>query len=822
MQITKHSVAQSTIILGKNATWLERHTAEELRDYIAKISGATLLIATEDYCTGLPKGRILIGRASTNGLIRAFNEQESVLPEESTTEKDCIAIVVRGDTMILSGSNDRSVHYASCHMLQTVFGVGFYFDGDTYEKNADMKVDDMTLVERSAFKIRHTIGQWVYNFGAFLNAEERKRELDMYARNKINSYRYYSWNTYVRKKTFQKLGVETEPITEDDIARMEVTRELDDYARKLGIETMVSLISPETSLAFRDKYPEAHYFGAEWVKDDNAAPNPTPCLFPDDPMYTKLIQTFVQTWVETYGPCHRFSACGLGEHHISTSIESYIQMNIDYTKYTSAAIRSALPDAEFFLDGWCIRANTPPSIWTMPGVPQRMADSFPKEAALLDLWPNRKETDSNFREPVYRDKDFKPMGQLRYVLEPINEFGGDDHMHGDFDRHIEAAHEMTDPSIVAHAEGFGNCTELCGVSNHFFDLLFQLAWNPNDVTLNSFLKDSARRRYGDSLIHEGIKAMNELHEGVYSDRDSSHARYQKRSYLERPQRRLVPIEESREVAAHLDNFMKIMSAIPDDKKTRAVGQDMFDVMRQYVTEYFNMHMRTVFELFRTRRSVDKATLHAEFESHATIMEQLLTTLETMLRQNNELYVETMVRRFRGRPCDPDVSSADAHIDSEDFRAWMRDMGTTFAKTIPNLPDYPSRDWYELVEYYYHRRVSACLNYLRTLLDDHGASSTKAIDAELERLYHEVEKNWIDVGYPVTDECEAIHLPLWRAAEDAWHTLSLLPLDAGLDKHWEKDDGKEVIDVFASFSETADEEKKEERSWVSENPFEKKD
>lgn len=33
---------------------------------------------------------------------------------------------------------------------------------------------------------------------------------------------------------------------------------------------------------------------------------------------------------------------------------------------------------------------------------------------------------------------------------------------------------MTDPSVVEHGEGFGNCTELCGVSNHFFDLIFKL------------------------------------------------------------------------------------------------------------------------------------------------------------------------------------------------------------------------------------------------------------------------------------------------------------------------------------------------------------
>ena len=91
----------------------------------------------------------------------------------------------------------------------------------------------------------------------------------------------------------------------------------------------------------------------------------------------------------------------------------------------------------------------------------------------------------------------------------------------------------------------------------------------------------------------------------------------------------------------------------------------------------------------------------------------------------------MVRRYEGRPCDPDVSGADC--TPVDFRAWMRDMGTTFAKSIPNLIDYPSRDYYELIEGYYHPRVSACINYLRTLVDDGGATETAVIDSALEDI-----------------------------------------------------------------------------------------
>ena len=230
-----------------------------------------------------------------------------------------------------------------------------------------------------------------------------------------------------------------------------------------------------------------------------------------------------------------------------------------------------------------------------------------------------------------------------------------------------------------------------------------------------------------------------------------------------------------------------------------------------------MHLRCLFELFLNRGEW-QGDLHPAFEMHAALLEQLLIQLERMTGEDEESYVETKVRRYGGRPCDPDVSGADCM--PEDFRGWMRDMGTTFAKTIPNLIDYPSRDYHELIQGYYHPRVTACINCLRTFLDDGGAADGLTVDNLLEERYAAAERRWVEEGYAVTDACCAAHLPLWKAAENAWRALKLLPLDGGLAEIGEEADASEVIDVFASFSEHSDGRKN--RSWVNENPFLKKD
>lgn len=814
MILTQNGKACCSIVLGSGATWLETHTAQELREYVEKISGARIPVIGERAAEGLTGGKILIGRPETNAAIRALEEAKRTLPPYSEEDNDCIAILSTGETLVISGSNDRSVHYSACHLLQTQFGVGFYFDGDSYTKMPDLAVPDMTLIERSPFRFRHTVGQWVYNFGAFLNAQERRDELDMYARNKINSYRFYNWNTYVRKRTFQKMGVPTEPVTQEDLERIGILRETAEYARKLGIEIMVALMV-ETTPEFAQVYPDARYFGCEWVKDDDTEPETVPHLYPEDPVYKKLVQTFAETWIEAVGPVRHFCACPPSEHHISARIEDFIDVSVNFSKYTYEALRQIIPDARFFFDGWGVRANTPPHIWTMPGVMERFVDSLPQEVYFLDLWPNRKESVYSFREPMYRDKNYGPLKRSRYILEVLNEFGGDDHMHGDFERHIRAAQEMTDPAVVEHAMGFGNCTELCGVSLHFFDLIFWLAWNPAAVSVEDFLKQTALRRYGAAAAPVAEKALAFLQKAVYSELDSSHARYQKRCYLTRTQRRIVPLEESKRITELLEAYMETMKGLADGQKNRFAGRDMFDVVRQYITEYFNMHLQGMFGAFLGVYR-GEMRLKENFEQHAALLDRLLDILIGMTREDTASYVEEKVQRFSGRPCDPDVSGSDC--SPEDFRAWMRDLGTTFAKTIPNLVDYPSRDYYELIEGYYQPRIRACIGYLRELMRRDDRIALSEVDDELERRYKRAEQRWIEEGYPVTEQYRAEHLPLWRAAQNAWEALKELPLAEGLDSIKEECAASEQADVFAGGFEDAD--AKKERSWVSENPYEK--
>ena len=110
--LTINAVPASTIIVGRRATWLDRHAAEELRDYVKKISGAILNIADETLTMAVTGNRILIGRPSTSDLVKNFADQTPVIERaEWYTEYDCVGIVQRGEGLVRSGSYDRAGYY---------------------------------------------------------------------------------------------------------------------------------------------------------------------------------------------------------------------------------------------------------------------------------------------------------------------------------------------------------------------------------------------------------------------------------------------------------------------------------------------------------------------------------------------------------------------------------------------------------------------------------------------------------------------------------------------------------------------------------------
>jgi hypothetical protein len=105
-----------------------------------------------------------------------------------------------------------------------------------------------------------------------------------------------------------------------------------------------------------------------------------------------------------------------------------------------------------------------------------------------------------------------------------------------------------------------------------------------------------------------------------------------------------------------------------------------------------------------------------------------------LSHDDFYWISPWIRQARtlpGAPADVDVRA--------------RDILTLWAGVIR---DYACRDYYELVQGYYHPRVSA---YIAALRDALAMDQRRLYDsAKLDREYDAIEKKWVAEGFPLID------------------------------------------------------------------------
>ena len=151
--------AVAVIVLAADAPWIERHAANELSQFVMRITGASLPIvedgaaAAGEYAT-----RILIGSPQTHAQIGWLVKEGAVQLDREAMGADGFAIktVVQeeGQYLLLSGCRGRSHMYAVYDFLEKECGVGYFWNGDQVPQQATLRVPAPQRTERPFFTRR--------------------------------------------------------------------------------------------------------------------------------------------------------------------------------------------------------------------------------------------------------------------------------------------------------------------------------------------------------------------------------------------------------------------------------------------------------------------------------------------------------------------------------------------------------------------------------------------------------------------------------------------------------------------------------------------
>jgi hypothetical protein len=194
MSLVRGGRPEVTIVIGTQATMVERFAAEELQSYVGQITGASekipIVIAGGGVIAG-PANEIIIGRPETNPRLAALGALSALRLDTNFLGDDGYIIksinTGTNNALILSGSNDRSSLFAVYHLLETC-GVRFYGyksrNGEIVPHLTALSIPPLDIVEKPRMKYR-----FVSDNG--FNADNKTELIDVAdwgAKNRCNAF----------------------------------------------------------------------------------------------------------------------------------------------------------------------------------------------------------------------------------------------------------------------------------------------------------------------------------------------------------------------------------------------------------------------------------------------------------------------------------------------------------------------------------------------------------------------------------------------------------------------------------------------------------
>ncbi|MCD6505010.1 alpha-N-acetylglucosaminidase C-terminal domain-containing protein [Candidatus Poribacteria bacterium] len=654
MKIVEEGEPKAVIILGERPTWLERHAAEELVRYIQAISGASLPIVSCDKWRGIGREQtaILIGRPETHTLVAQFAEEGRVKLSADYPGLDGFIIKILPQTLVLGGSTDPGTLYAVYYLLENFCHVGFFQDGEHIPQRSTITLGEIDVAERPYFEIRQYLQTCAFGYTtSYWEWEDWKRELDWMAKRYLNTM-MVDWGH-------------------------PEWRRIADYARKLGIKTILPGAGlGEVSEEFMREHPNVRYVKMQWIEA-----KPYFVIHPSDPIFMERGVETIRRNIRTYGTDHIYNVDPYSEQTVFLQPEEVRRMRIDFARATAAYIKEADPQGIWYASGWALLA---------PPWPEETAKAFleaiPEDMFYIcDIWADENSIYRKYHYFYGRDWGFGVL----------HSFGGDDTMRGDLAGLIRKVQQVVNDPKADRCKAFYINPEIIHYNILYFDLAARLSWDPRKVNLEDFLSRYALRRYGEESAADMLRCLKLLAESVYStsSRDTE-PYYQHRIY--------PPLAPNRNKYAHLRELEEALKIALGERMrqrdNRLFANDLVDMMRQYIAELSNYHLEELYQAF-----VDGEK--ERFEQEASVLKILMDGLEEVLFSREEYRILPIIEKAKRLHRDRDPADVERSIKDGMF---------TFVST-PWLRDYQSKDMFELVRFYYRRRLEAFVAALREAL-----------------------------------------------------------------------------------------------------------
>ena len=706
--VTDHT-PQAAILLSAKSTSVEQHAARELAKYVKLMTNAEMPILTDDAQTlGDWKNLVLIGRPETHPAIHDLCEKNFLRLSGDYPGLDGFVIeTIANDKLphrylVLGGSQDRGTLYAVYDLLERVYHVGFFEDGEYIPTLADLHLGRLRVCQRPAFKVRqfmqgcsgaYTACDWLFPEWQYQCDYGAKRR-----QNLIWVQMPHEVANLLRRQTEADFGVEAAPAGPLEKAKIDLTSQVHRYVRS---QLDTDCIGPSygafaaVSAAFRKKRPDLHYIEI-YDYDGNVR---LAHLDPRTPEFAEYVRRYLQRYIENFGKQKYYWVALLAEEsHLPPNKDPELDKTIraDYARGVIQGIHQADPDGAWYCGGWGFNFGA----WNTSLIKQ-LCDACPADAFLTDsLWSEV--------NPSYKSKYSFFFGKP-WLLGILHAFGGDETLFGDVNRMQHMFRDVLESPQATNCVGSTVQPEIVHHNPLFYDFVYHLSWNPYTHDVQSFLLDYANRRYG---VHSGPQlraALAQLVESVYGPTTyvlsypptPLYRRILGGEPLGNPGSSTVQQAYLKRTAyiPKLRQAVEIMIAeAPNQQGNQLYDNDLVDVCKQYLAEIINYNLIELYQAF-------EAADQAKFDARAQRIDTCFDNLTLILSSNSRYFLETEIRRRMKR----EQALGLTDLTGEPLYQKMSAIVRHYAEPAR---EYLNRDRLELVKHYYHPKTQIYIDTLR--------------------------------------------------------------------------------------------------------------
>ena len=498
------------IVVPDSAPWLVEHAAGELGSTVAAMTGGQVrrVLQASD-ATGADALFVLSVGVGADRL--------RFLPGADDPGR------LRDGFVLRSGGQGRlriaalepvGLLYGVYHYLETYCGVGFFWDGDYVPRLTSLPLDDIDDAELPRWPVRHfglssTFGltKWHHQFRS---AGERRRILNWMAKRKLNrsGHGFYPTIATSGESATRVFGISDDEPDNFTFAgwpgcldfpaevRTGIIQEQLDYGRRLGIDWIYYLAYGNVPHQFREMHPDYEYVGQLGYS--------ATVLHPDDPQARRWSEAFYRDIIDTYGTDHIYQDCPFVESTGAGDPEESFELKVSAAQQMCELFKELDEEAVWESDSWDFGAL--PQVWTPERI-GRYFQSLPQDMMLIY-------DTAGLANPFYKRTDY--FRGTPWAFGILHSFQGDDHLHGDLAHALRGIQDVSADAGADACVGVYHVPECSGHNVLYFDLTTRLAWQPDGVTLDEFVRDYTRRRFGEADSDSLLPAVEALVAAVYS------------------------------------------------------------------------------------------------------------------------------------------------------------------------------------------------------------------------------------------------------------------------------------------------------------------